>query len=289
MRGLISNKIPRVFYGSGQDEDRLAEVSGQIVTMERQLTARKDELENAERTLVENQIELREVEEELKSLGVIDPKELEEVQTNRTKLAETKTSLKSELASAWEQAIPVALMGRYRRELYDSLMREEDRRTWESSKSTVEPKIPQVKQDVFGQVPSDYQLASKIQAFYAERLEKALHRLFHPPPEGMAESIFITDRNDRSSQIRGRLTTGVSSLENVIQASKQVESVEANLRELDGKIKQFNQDAAAIEQGRQLHTRRGELATTHSHLEKKREEIEQDIHTLQRQVAGTQA
>ena len=281
LRGLISTKIPRVFYGSGQDEDRLAEVSGQIVTMERQLTARKDELENAERTLVENQTELGEVEEELKSLGVIDPKELEQVQENRTKLAETKTSLKSELASAWEQAIPVALMGNYRRELHESLVREEDRRTWESSKSTVEPKIPQVKQDVFGQVPSDYQLASKVQAFYVERLEKALHRLFHPPPEGMAKSIFITDRNDRSSQIRGRLTTGTSSLENVIQASEQVESVEANLRELDGKIKQFNQDAVAIEQGRQLHTRRGELTTKRSHLEKKKEEIEQDIHTLQ--------
>ncbi len=281
LRRLISNKIPRVFYGSGQDEDRLAKVSGQIVTMERQLTARKDDLENAERTLAENQAELGELEEELQNLGAIDPEELEQLQTKRAKLTETKTSLKSKMVSAWEQAIPVALMGNYRRELHDSLMREESRRTWESSKSTVEPKIPQIKRDVFGQVSSDYQLTSRVQAFYAERLEKALHRLFHPPPVGMAESIFITDRNDRSSQIRGRLATGTSSLKNVIQDSKQIESVEADLRELDGKIKQFSQDAAAMEQGRQLHMRRGGLTTSMVAIEKKKENIEQDISTLQ--------
>ena len=281
LRTLISNKIPRVFYGSGEDEDRLAEVSGQIVTVTRQLAAREDELESTERALVESQTELGEVEEELKSLGAVDPEELEQAQAGRTKLAETKASLKSELASAWAQAIPVALMGSYRRELHESLIREEKRREWESSKSTVEPKIPQVQRDVFEDVSSDYRLASEVRTFYAERLEKALHRLFHPPPEGMAESIFVTDRNDRSVQIRDRLSTGASSLENVIEASAQVEDVEANLREIDGKIKQFNQDATAIEQGRQLHTRRGELTAQRSHLERKKEEIEQDIRILE--------
>ena len=74
--------------------------------------------------------------------------------------------------------------------------------------ATVEPKIPQVKQDVFEEAPPEYRLTDDVYAFYAARLEQALHRLFHPPPEGMAENIFITDRNDRSAQIRVRLETG---------------------------------------------------------------------------------
>lgn len=283
LRNLIYSKIPRVFSVSGGNdaENKLAEVAGKIVEEERKLASYKERLENVELRLHENGTELREIEEELKSLGAIDPEELEQEQTNKEKMAETKGRLKTELSSVWELAIPIALMGNYRRELHDSLIREEKRREWESSKSTVEPKIPQVKRDVFEGVPSDYHLASEIRVFYTERLEQALHRLFHPPPEGMAESIFITDRNDRSAQIRAHLLTGTIPLQNVAQLYAEVESVDADLREIDGRIRQFRQDSAAIERGQQLHTRRGELATSGRLLENQKEEVEQQIQTLE--------
>ena len=288
LRSLIYNKIPRTFNTSGGHEtlERLAEVSGRIVTLQGQLEVRKDELESIERELFENQEDLREVEEELKSLGVVDPEELERAHATRTELAETKARFKAELSSAWEQAIPVALMGTYRRELHDILIREEKRREWESSKSTVEPKIPQVKQDVFEDVPSDYRLASKIQTFYAERLERALHRLFHPPPEGMAESVFITDRNDQSARIRDRLVTGTNPLQDVIRASEQLETVDADLREIDGRIRQFRQDNTAMEYGRQLYARRGELIAGSDHSQSKKEKIEQEIQALEGNLKG---
>ena len=147
--------------------------------------------------------------------------------------------------------MPVALMGEYRRnELHNDLVREEKRREWESSRATVEPKIPQVKQDVFEKVPSEYRLADDVYAFYADRLEHALHRLFHPPPEGMAENIFITDRNDRSAQIRVRLETGPNSLPGVTELCEQVESINADLREIDGRIRQLKQDAGRWNLGR---------------------------------------
>ena len=283
LRNLIQNKIPRIFNASGEYEaaQKLADISGRIVTTEKKLIALKDELKSVELEMSESQTELDEVEDQLKSIGAVDPEELEKVQATRTDLAETKAKLEAELTEAWKQAMPVALMGDYRRELQSDLVREEKRREWESSKATVEPKIPQVKREVFEDVPPENRLADNVYAFYADRLEKALHRLFHPPPEGMAESIFITDRNDRSAQIRDRLATATNSLPGVIELCKRVESVGADLREIDGRIRQLKQDAETIELGAKLHKRRGELTTECDHLENKKKEIEQGILTLE--------
>ena len=97
----------------------------------------------------------------------------------------------------------------------------------------------------------------------------------------MAESIFITDRNDRSAQIRDRLATATNSLPGVIELCKRVESVGADLREIDGRIRQLKQDAETIELGAKLHKRRGELTAECDHLENKKKEIEQGILTLE--------
>ena len=283
LRNLIQNKIPRVFNSSGEyeAEQKLADIAGRIVTTEKKLIALKSELQSTELEMSESQAELDEVEEQLKSIGAVDPQELNQARTTKEELAETKAKLETELTSAWEQAMPVALMGKYRRELYDDLVREEKRREWESSRATVEPKIPQVKQDVFEEAPPEYRLTDDVCAFYAERLERALHRLFHPPPEGMAENIFITDRNDRSAQIRDRLKTGTNSLPGVTELCKRVEYTDADLREIDGRIRQLRQDAGTMELGAKLHKKRGELTTQYGHLENKKKEREQQIVTLE--------
>lgn len=283
LRQLIQNKIPRVFNASEGHEaaKKLAELSGRIVTAEGQLTALREESSSVNLELHEAQSELAEVEERLKSLGAVDPEELQQAQETRAKLAETKARLETELTAAWEQAMPVALLGDYRRQLNDDLLREEKRREWESSKATVEPKIPQVKRDVFEDVPPDYRLADDAYAFYTDRLERALHRLFHPPPEGMAESIFLTDRSDRSAQIRARLTTAANPLRGIAELCAQVESVDANLREMDTRIRQLKQDAAAMALGMELHQRRGQLSTQCEQLEKQRSDLSQQIQTLE--------
>lgn len=283
LRQLIHNKIPRVFNASEGHEatKKLAEINGQIVTAEGQLTALHEELQSIDLELHETQAELVQVEEQLKGLGAVDPEELQKTQEARTKLAETKARLEAELTAVWEQAMPVALLGDYRRELHDDLIREEKRREWESSKATVEPKIPQVKRDVFEDAPPEYRLADDAYAFYTERLERALHRLFHPPPEGMAESVFVTDRNDRSAQIRARLTTVTNSLRGIAELCAQVESVDANLREMDTRIRQLRQDTTAMKLGEELHQKRGQLTTQCEHLEKQRDDLNRQIQTLE--------
>ncbi|HLG14124.1 MAG TPA: AAA family ATPase [Blastocatellia bacterium] len=172
LRSLIQNKIPRVFNASEGHEaaKKLAELNGRIVTAEGELNALHEELSSIDLELHESKAELDEVEERLKSLGAIDPEELQRAQDTRSKLAETKAKLEAELTAAWEQAMPVALLGQYRRELHDYLIQEEKRREWESSKATVEPKIPQVKRDVFEDVPTEYLLSDDAHAFYAESL-----------------------------------------------------------------------------------------------------------------------
>ena len=286
LRGLIQNKIPRVFNASGEygAAQKLADISGQVVTTEKKLSVLRDDLKSLKLEMSESQTELDEVEEQLRSIGAVDPEELEKVQATRTELGETKAKLEAELTAAWEQAMPVALMGDYRRELQNDLIREEKRREWESSRATVEPKIPQVKREVFEEVAPERRLADDVYAFYADRLEKALHRLFHPPPEGMAEGVFITDRNDRSAQIRDRLATSTNSLSSVIELCKRVESVGADLREIDGRIRQLKQDAGTMELGAKLHKRRGELTADCDHLENKKGEIEQRFLTLESEL-----
>ncbi len=283
LRQLIHNTIPRDFSSSEGHEaaKKLAELSGRIVTAGGQQTALRDELTSINLGLREAQVELSDVEERLKTLGAVDPTELQRAQDSRAELAETKAKLVAQLESAWEQALPVALLGPYRGQLHDFLIQEEKRREWESSKATVEPKIPQVKQDVFGDAPDQYRLADDFYAFYCDRLERALHRLFHPPPEGMADAVFVTDRNDRSAQIRARLISATTPLRNISELCAQVESVDANLREADTRVRRLRQDSAAIAVGLELHQQRGKLMEQCEQLQKQKDDLSQQLKALE--------
>jgi hypothetical protein len=115
--------------------------------------------------LREKQVELLEVEDDLKTLGAVDPEEMQKAQERHGELTEAKAKLETKLTDAWEFSLPVSLLGNYRRELHDVLFAEERRREWESAKSTVEPKIPQVKQDVFGNAPEVFVLPADVESF----------------------------------------------------------------------------------------------------------------------------
>ncbi|PIY37064.1 MAG: hypothetical protein COZ05_23010 [Armatimonadetes bacterium CG_4_10_14_3_um_filter_59_10] len=286
LRQLIQTKIPRMFNASeGREAARkLADQAGKILSAEGRLTALRDELSSVDLEMHEAQSELAEVEERLKSLGAVDPAELQRAQDLRAKLAESKAVLAAQLESAWKQAMPIALLGEYRRALRDYLVQEERRREWESSKATVEPKIPQVQHDVFEDVPTEYRLEELAYAFYTERLETALHRLFHPPPDGMSEGVFATDRNDLSAQIRARLATGANPLSGVAELCAQVESVDASLRETDTRVRQLQQDAAALALGLELSRRRGELTTQCDHLERRKVDLAAQAQTLENEL-----
>jgi DNA sulfur modification protein DndD len=282
LRQLIQQKIPRVFNSTAASDPatRLADLSADVLRVEGHLKARHKERINLERNLHEVEAELLEVEDDLKTLGAVDPEELERAQERRNELSKLKADLDGKLIRAWELAIPVALLGKYRRELQDYLVAEERRREWESAKSTVEPKIPQVKEDIFGSVPSEFALRPEVEAFYIKRLEDALHRLFHPPPEGMPDRVFVTDRNDTSAQVRDRLGASTGSLCDLSEMCVNIERMDAELRELDQKLKQMQQNTAAFKRGAELHQKRGELISTLGQFTKRLGEIAAEVSRL---------
>jgi DNA repair exonuclease SbcCD ATPase subunit len=271
LRQLISSKIQRVFNPSGgpDPETLLAELNGKVITAEGILKARRKEHDVFERDLREIEVELLEVEDDLKTLGAVDPDELQKAQERRGELTEAKTKLESKLTEAWELALPVSLMGAYRKELHDALFAEERRREWESAKSTVEPKIPQVKQDVFGNAPKEFALQPDFESFYMKRLEDALHRLFHPPPQGMPDRVYLADRNDMSAQVRARLDTNQRELHDLAEMCVNIEKMDVELRELDQKLKQMQQNTAAYKRGVELHEKRGGLISRRDQISKR--------------------
>lgn len=73
LRGLIQQKIPRAFNSTEGHEAarKLAEITGQIVTAEKQLINYRDELSSVELELRESKEELADAEERLKSFGAV--------------------------------------------------------------------------------------------------------------------------------------------------------------------------------------------------------------------------
>ncbi len=282
LRQLIQNKIPRAFNSTGGSgpATKLADLSADVLRVEGHLKALRREQESLERNIHEVEDELREVEDDLKTLGAVDPEELQRAQERRDELTKIKADLEAKLTGAWELAIPVSLLGKYRKELHDYLFSEERRREWEGAKSTVEPKIPQVKEDVFGSAPSEFTLQPEVEAFYVKRLEDALHRLFHPPPEGMPDRVFVADRNDTSAQIRARLSAAAGSLRDVAEMCVSIERMDAELRELDQKLKQMQQNTAAFKRGTELHQKRGELISNREQITKRLAEITAEVSRL---------
>jgi DNA sulfur modification protein DndD len=287
LRQLINTKIPRVFSTAGgpDPETTLAELNGKVITIEGVLKARRKEHEILERDLHEIEVELLEVEDDLKTLGAVDPEELEKAQERHTELTKTKSKLESKLTEAWELSLPVSLLGSYRKELHNALIAEEHRREWESAKSTVEPKIPQVKQDVFGNPPEDFTLRPDIESFYMKRLEDALHKLFHPPPEGMPDRIYVADRNDTSAQIRARLAVNQSELGDLAEMCLSIEMMDVELRELNQKLKQMQQNTAAFKRGAELHEKRGKLLADRERISKRLKEIEAETASKEVELA----
>ena len=282
LRQLVQQKIPKAYNSSsGSDAaTKLADLSADVLRVEGHLKARHREKDSLERNLHETEAELSEVEDDLKTLGAVDPEELQRAQDRRNELTKIKAELEVKLNGVWELAIPVSLLGKYRKELHDYLSSEERRREWESAKSTVEPKIPQVKLDVFGSAPVEFALQPEVEAFYINRLEDALNRLFRPPPDGIPDRVFVVDRNDISAQVRARLTTASSSIVDLAEVCVRIESMDAELRELDQKLKQMQQNTAAFKRGTELHQKRGELISTREQITKRIADISAEVTRL---------
>ena len=128
-------------------------------------------------------------------------------------------------------------------------------------------------------------LAPDFQSFYMGRLEKALHRLFHPPPDGMPDAVYITERSDISAQVRAILASGVSSLRGLADSCVHLERMESEVRELDQKLRQLTQDTAALARGGELHAQRGQLTERQAKIRERKENLIAEVTRLEGELS----
>lgn len=286
LRQLVSQKIPRVYSRTSGDnpESKLIDVSADVTRLEGHINNHHRELESVMRDVRDYESELLEIEDDLKTLGAIDPEEHERVRARREQLGPARSQLEQRLNSSWEFALPLALLGDFKETLHDYLLSEERRRDWEGARSAVEPKIPQVKADVFEACPPEFELDEDKHAFYLNRLEKALGRLFNPPPDGMSESVFVADRSDVSFRVRGQLTTPLPFIRDLTASVQELERIDIEMRELDQKLKQIQQSAEANRRGNELHERRGLVQAELERFRKRRLDIAAEIPRLEQEL-----
>lgn len=258
---------------TSEPEMHLADVQADIQKAESHIRVKEAEQVGVDEELADVEADLVEVEDELKTIGAVDPEDLLKAQERRDEIAKARGQLEKTLEEAWEIALPVGVLGSFRSRLADDLIREERKRDWDSARSSVEPKIPQVKADVFDRAPEDFALDDARLSFYAERLERALLRLFHPPPEGMADTIFLTDRSDQSAQIRSRLMSSPARVRDLAAQSEELDKLDAEARELEQKMRNLQQNRTALERGQELREKRGQLLARIESLKRQLDEI----------------
>ena len=286
LRTLYQQKIPKVFSSaSGETERRLMDLTADIQKTEGHITSYQEEEKQTLLELQELEAELINVEDQLKTIGAIDPKEIEKAQQQRDEISKMRAKLESTLSTAWDFALPLSLLGEFRNDLHEALAAEERFRSWENARTSVEPKIPQVKKHVFGDVPEDKALDPDRLQFYQERLDQALLSLFHPPPESMASKAFLMDRLDLSAQIRGQLVEFTGETKTLGAICEQLDQHDAEMRELDSRLRQLTQDRGALELGNKLREERGGLLTQKTTLEKKLQNARAEGLTLADRVA----
>lgn len=285
LQQLIKSKIPQRFGTGSEKERELNRVISENNRNEADLETYLSDFNDKNRAIRDIEDELLDIEDQLQTIGAVDPDEIARINRQRDEIKETKGKLEVKLTSAWEGALPVALLGKFRHRLFIALDKEERRRDWENRKSSVEPKIPKIKQEVFDIPPDEHVLPALTLEFYKNRLEESLKGLFHPPEEGIAESIFIVpDRNEVSVRIRNQLVDKAAEVEDIESLTLKLDKKTAELREMDQRLKQLNQDSSAILKGNELRERRVALNFQKENKENELKNDEEQIQSLRAEL-----
>ncbi|HWI58418.1 MAG TPA: hypothetical protein VNZ22_14435, partial [Bacillota bacterium] len=228
---------------------------------------------------------LADIADQLQRLGAVDPREIQQAQQRHAELSAAKTRLTAQLTAVWEEALPLGLLGQYRQVLAQALLREEAHRQWEDTRAALEPKIPQLKTEVFAEVPAQFVLPPELQAYYTLRLETALQRLYSAPQVAVSGSLpFLTSSNAASVQIRTRLADGVAPLPDLVEVTANLDRLKQEFHDSDLRLKELEGNSSALEAGAELYARRGELTARQEQLRRQLEHLRQESEQLQNQL-----
>lgn len=261
LRTLVRNTNSQLSStGASNASVELGRVSGEVLRLRGEIKGLEEERQRLSLQKQDDEAALIDVEDQLKTVGAVDPVKLGENKTKRDEAAAAKSKLEMVLEIAWELALPVRLLGPTQGALRQQLESEQKRRAWEDRKAAVAPQLPRIQNEVFGAVPDEYKLPEKTRGFYSARLENALRSLFEPPPEGVdGVLVYLTETSEAGIAVRQLLNRGSAGLTDIVEASQKLEVLEAEVRRLDHEIRQQTQNVAAIGAGQKLHESRAEL------------------------------
>ena len=246
--------------GGSEASEKVEEIGGLIKAVVGKLKGNDQRRASQMEKQQEAESQLADIEDQLKTIGAVDPKKLERDQFRREEVAVAKREIESKLEAAWETPIPVTLLAGLRVAVTQQLEAEERKRAWLDRKAAIEPKLPSIKADVFDNPDAVHELSPPTHSYYSGRLDNALLSLFNPPPEGVdGIEIYVCDRPETNFAVRQGLATATAEVSSLEAACRNLELLQADVRDLDYDIRQQNQNIAAIGAGKELHDKRTEL------------------------------
>lgn len=245
--------------GSSGPEQKLAIVNGKMRELQGAIAALSNQIQFLTDDLVDARARLRGVEDDLKTIGAIDPEKLESQRERQVELKVLERDIIQKLNAAWGVALPLFLMGRTRVMLDKQLSLERRRRDWEGRRETVAPRIPEIKSNIFNAPPKNCVLASEVRSYYEKQVEEVLKGLFDPPPAGVENvNIFLTETQDSVIKLRELLLLHANT-DQVVGLLSDADKVKANLDGIEHAIRKATQNAASVARGAKLHEERGRL------------------------------
>jgi DNA sulfur modification protein DndD len=253
---------------------KLGEINGKIVAIDAKLQDLDDQRQALSVLLKEAEATLADREDQLKTIGAIDPVKHADSVAKREETKTAKGKLEGKVGDAWELALPIDLLGGLRLKILEQLAAEKRKRAWEDRKAAVSPKLPGIKAQVFDGALPEHALSEPTLDYYTARLDRALKSLFDPPPEGVeGVTIHLTETAEAATALENLLARGAADLSELAEASRQLERLQEYLLRLDHEVRQQNQNLAALGAGKELHQARAELTVRIDGLKKKLDDI----------------
>lgn len=262
-------------------EQRLAIVNGKMRELQGTIAGLLNQIQFLTDNLSDSKARLRDVEDELKTIGAIDPEKLESQRERQLNLKLLEREIIDKLNAAWGVALPLFLLGRTRVMLDKQLSLERRRREWEGRRETVAPRIPEIKNNIFNAPPKSCELEQDVRVYYEKQVEKVLKGLFDPPPAGVeGVAIFLTETQDAVTKLRELLLQS-SGTEQIVGLLSDSDKVRADLDGIEHAIRKATQNANSVARGAKLHEERGGLTQAISSQEHALSRFEGDRNSKQ--------
>jgi DNA sulfur modification protein DndD len=261
LRTLIQNTAGELNEPAAADATaKLHEINGQIIKITGELQQLEEKRRHVSIQLKEDEATLADREDQLKTIGAVDPVKMADTSAKRDEARQAQTKLEGIVGSAWELALPIELLGGLRLRILSQLEAEKRKRSWEDRKAAVSPKLPGIKASVFDSASPEHALPEPTLAYYTQRLDRALKSLFDPPPEGVENVVIhLTETVEMATAVQQVLARGTANLAELAEASNRLERLGEELLRLEHEFRQQNQNLAALGAGKELHQARAEL------------------------------